>query len=100
MASEKGQMVAAPLVIEDAEEMVVWDGPKKRIFDGQLFKKDKHSCPRVKTNPKIDIPLPFTGHLPNLGSITEAEEERLQIKIMVKLQCYLARAKGAQVDSR
>jgi hypothetical protein len=78
MASEKRQMVAAPVVVEDLGEMIVWDGPKKRISDGQPFTKEKHSCPRVKTNPKIDIPLTLTGHLPNLGTITEEEEERLQ----------------------
>ena len=78
MASEKRQMVAAPVVVEDLGEMIVWDGPKKRTSDGQPFTKEKHSCPRVKTNPKIDIPLTLTGHLPNLGTITEEEEERLQ----------------------
>ena len=60
------------------EEMVVWDGPKKRIFDGHPFTKDEHSCPKVRVDPQTDIPLTNTGHLPNLGTIDDAEEERLQ----------------------
>ena len=55
------------------DELVVWDG-----VNGQPFHKDEHSFPQVKTNPKSDIPLKFTGHLPNLGSITNEEEQRLQ----------------------
>ena len=61
------------------EEMGVWDGPKKRIFDGHPFNEDKHSCPKVRVDPQTDIPLTNTGHLPNLGTILgKAEEERLQ----------------------
>ena len=73
--------------VTETDEIVVWgsstqgivDGTsKKRIAGGPPFNKDEHSRPKVKTAPKTNIPLKFTGHLPNLGTVTKTEEERLQ----------------------
>ena len=73
--------------VTKTDEIVVWgastqgivDGTsKKRIVGGPPFNKDEHSRPKVKTAPKTNIPLKFTGHLPNLGTVTKTEEERLQ----------------------